>query len=148
MHSRSSEPASTTHQQKLRRPQRSCDQESPSMKHSLLRYKSTTGRKQHIQGDGFREDGLWRVWICGFRCFQCSGQSCSCLWHREIPGFRSGYEVNTPTAPFAYPWWQGSLPTPSQSTWSYCSEIILAQHCNPFVIFLGKSLAFWSPTKN
>lgn len=46
------------------------DKESPSAKHSPLWYKSTTGRKCHVQGNGLREGGFWTAWIQDFRCFQ------------------------------------------------------------------------------
>lgn len=60
------------HQQKLRRPWRSCDKETLWTKHSPLWYKITTGRKRHIQGDVLREGGLWMAWIQDFRWFQVS----------------------------------------------------------------------------
>lgn len=138
VHCHSSEPASTTHQENLRRPWRSSDKESPSVEHSTLWYKTTTGRKQHVQGDGLREGGLWEGLNSGFQKLPGEQEACRTLSTPEAGGILPvqpaelllpvapgdsqvpwfGYRVRIPTAPSSHvPRWQGSLPASSQMEW-------------------------------
>lgn len=144
------------HQQKLRRPWRSCDKETLLTKRSPLWYKSTTGRKRHIQGDVLREGRLWMAWIQDFRWFQVSKrrsgalhargrrmlsvqlQSCSCLRQRDIPS--SGLAAGT--APLRLP---SPAPAAAASVRSFTEHMKLlggdypSTALQPFVIFLGNS---------
>lgn len=93
-------PISTTHQQRLRRPYRSCDKKFVPIEHLPLGYTSTQGRNQctcgmgcgrlDLEGLGFRisdasaERELCRIYVSGRKdaCWhQEMPRSCSCPWH-------------------------------------------------------------------
>lgn len=107
-------PASTTHQQKLGQTRRKLCQGITLNQPSPLWCKSK-------QGEGLREGGVEGLslafQVCPGEqeageppadhgqegCFQCSWQSCSCLWLLETPS-----SAKCPLCPpSTYPWWQG-----------------------------------------